>query len=248
MKPAVSEEYWHHPFEGMRKVWFTNSREEAENVREKMRSAGYRGTILLQERIPAHDTDNGVLTVYCDRTAKVRAIAYGRVLLEEHTPRGLGNHAAILTERPPAVAERLTSFLEEIGYRGFANFDLLSDPGGGEPYVLEMNLRQGRSNHYMTAAGINPAGLVIADCAMREELPVLSAIPDVLWHSVPLSVAYSRVKDGSLLRRLRSLEAAGRAVSPFHARGDLSHNPLRRLFVWEHERRIRRRSAIPTAE
>ena len=248
MKPAVSEEYWHHPFEGMRKVWFTKSRDEAEKVRKKMRSAGYRGTVLLQERIPAADTDNFVLTVYCDRTARARALAYGRVILEEHTPRGLGNHAVILTEPPPPVAGRLVALLEKIGYRGFANFDLLRDPRGGEPYVLEMNLRQGRSNHYMTASGINPAGLVIADLVLREELPFLTATPDILWHSVPLSVAYSMVKDDGLLRRLRSLEAAGRAVSPFHARGDLARNPLRRLFVWEHERRIRRRSRAPAAE
>ncbi len=245
MKPAVSEEYWHHPFAGMRKVWFPRSRQEAEDILGKMRAAGYRGTVLLQEKLPICDTDNYVLTVYSDRTGRARAMAYGRVLLEEHTPRGLGNHAAILTMPAPPIAKKLLAFLDEIGYSGFANFDLIMHPHTGELYVLEMNLRQGRSNHYMTAAGLNPAGLLLSDHCAREPLPFSVAIPDVLWHSVPLSVVYSQVKEGALCDRLRRLEARGRAVSPLHIRAELCGNPLRRLFVTEHERRVRKRSGEP---
>ncbi len=245
LKPAVSEEYWRHPFSGMRKVWFPNSREEAESILLRMRAAGYSGAVLLQERLPIKDTDNYVLSVYSDRTGRARAAAYGRVLLEEHTPKGLGNHAAILTMPLPPIAKKLMAFLDEIGYSGFSNFDLIMHPHTGELYVLEMNLRQGRSNHYMTAAGLNPAGLVLSDLLYRETLPFSVAIPDVLWHSVPLSVVYSQVTEGVLCDRLRKLAARGRAVSPFHMRADLYRNPLRRMFVLEHERRVRKRSAGP---
>ncbi|MBQ2719670.1 MAG: hypothetical protein IJF73_06340 [Clostridia bacterium] len=242
LKPAVSEDYWHAPFPAMRKVWFPDTRAAAEETVRRIRQAGYRGGLLLQERIPASDTDNGVLTVYCDRRARATAAVYGRVLLEEHTPRGLGNHAAILTAPPPPVSEALVAFLEEIGYRGFANFDLLADPHGGEPYVLEMNLRQGRSNQYMLAAGCNPAALILADRVAGAEPPCIYSKSEVVWHSVPLSLVEAGLPEGELLDHVRRLVAAGRSVSALGHRADLRKNLWRRLFLWEHERRIRKRA------
>ena len=241
LKPCVSEEYWHHPFPGMRKVWFPQDRAEAVAIRQRIYGAGYRGSLLLQERIPARDTDNYVLTVYCDRFARVRAAVFGHVLLEEHTPRGLGNHAAILTEALPPVADELCTLLEEIGYRGLANFDLLRHPATGELLTLELNLRQGRSNHYITAAGCNPASLIVHDHILGEELPMADYSRDVLWHSLPLPLLFDAMEDKTLVAHCRSLAERGRAVSALWQRADLGGNLLRRLFLWEHERRIFRR-------
>lgn len=242
MKPAVSEEYWRHPFDGMCKVWFPKSAHEAEKIRRKIRESGYRGTLLLQERIPATDADNYVLTTYSDRRGRVKAVAFGHVLLEEHTPRGLGNHAAILTESPPPMVEGVIAFLEEIGYSGFANFDFLRHRQNGMLYLLEMNLRQGRSNHYMMAAGLNPAGLIFDDHLLEKELSYRSTATDILWYSTPLDVLYSRVKDPAILMKIEELAKSGRMISPFCERGDLRRNPLRRVYIHEHERRARRRA------
>ena len=247
LKPALSEEYWRHPFAGMRKVWFPEDREGAVRILRKIRDAGYCNAVILQEKLRIEDCDNYVLTTYSDRLGRVTAVAYGRVLLEEHTPRGLGNHAAILTEKMPAECKKLLSFLENIGYRGFANFDLVRDPVSGELYTLEMNLRQGRSNHYMTAAGVNPAALVIDDRILCRKLELAEASPDIFWHSVPLEVIYSQLKDIELIRRLRALSGVGRAVSPFHVGADLK-NPMHRLYVMEHERRVRKRRKALAAE
>lgn len=248
LKPAVSEEYWRHPFDGICKVWFPKTAHEAEEIRRRIRAAGYRGAILLQERLPVEDIDNYVLTTYSDRHGRVKAAAFGRVLAEEHTPRGLGNHAAILTESLPPVAEEISAFLNDIAYRGFANFDFLRNPKNGMLYLLEMNLRQGRSNHYMMAAGLNPAGLIYADYFLEEELPFQKAVSDVLWYSVPLKVLFSRVKDPALLSKMKTLMERGWAVSPFYERGDIKGNFLRRAYVYEHERRARRRAALGLAE
>ncbi len=241
LKPCVSEEYWHHPFPGMRKVWFPRDRAEAVAIRQRIYDAGYRGSVLLQERIPVKDTDNYVLTVYCDRFARVRAAVFGHVLLEEHTPRGLGNHAAILTEPLPPVVAKLCALLEDIGYRGFANFDLLRHPEGGEYLALELNLRQGRSNHYMTAAGCNPASFIVLDYILGEELPMARYSEDILWHTLPLPLLLDAIGDTALVDRCRALAARGRTVSALWQRADLKGNPLRRLFLLEHERRLRRR-------
>ena len=135
LKPSVSEEYWRHPFQGMKKVWFLQDRWEAIKVYERIRRAGYCGSILLQKRLPIEDSDNYVLTTYSDRYGHACAAAYGRVLLEEHTARGLGNHAAILTEKMPDICFKILAFLDDIGYRGFANFDLIRDPESGKMYT-----------------------------------------------------------------------------------------------------------------
>lgn len=76
-------------------------------------------------------------------------------------PKGLGNHAAIVTEKLSSlpVAEKIRAMLDDIGYTGFANFDLKYTGKPGEFVVFEVNLRQGRSNMYMTAAGMNIARL-----------------------------------------------------------------------------------------
>lgn len=248
LKPALSEEYWHHPFLGMRKVWFPQSRHEALTICDKIRRAGYCGALLLQKRLEIADSDNYVLTTYSDRLGRVCAAAYGRVLLEEHTARGLGNHAAILTQKMPEMCYKILSFLDDIGYRGFANFDLVKDPESGRYFVFEMNLRQGRSNHYMTAAGLNPAALVIADRVRGQKMGFAEASADIFWHSVPREVIYSQLKDAALRRHLHDLTNMGRALSPFHMGVDLSKNPLRRLFVMEHERRIRKRCRMVAAE
>lgn len=236
VKPSSSEEYWRFPFPNMRKVYFANNAEETKNICKTIRNAGYRGTLLVQEMLSREDSDNYVLTVYCNRSGEAQTAVFGHVLMEEHTPRGLGNHAVILTgESMPPVGARLISFLREVGYCGFANFDILRR--GDVDHVLEMNLRQGRSNHYMCAAGINPAMLILREYVYRLTLPYVEETEENLWYSVPPSVVYSQVKDSALRARCRKYIETGKAFSPFHADADLLRNPLRRIFVREHERR-----------
>ncbi len=240
LKPAVSEEYWKHPFAGMKKVYFPKNRREAEAICEKIRSAGYRKGLILQRRISGGDADNAVLTAYSDRTGVVRALSFGRVLLEEHGEKGLGNHAAILTAQPPPVAEKIRHFLNDRGYVGFSNFDLMYDREREEYLVLEVNLRQGRSNHYMTASGVNPAALLLADYGgMLVHQPKSR---EVFWYSVPPCVVYGNIRDPELRERCRCLEKAGRGFSPYQAMSDLRHNLFRRLYLWEHNRRVLKRA------
>ena len=100
-----------------------------------------------------------VLTSFSGADGHVRTMCLGHTMVEEHTPKGLGNHAAIVTEPVSSlpVAEKIRAMLDDIGYTGFANFDLKYTGRGGEFVVFEVNLRQGRSNMYMTAAGVNVA-------------------------------------------------------------------------------------------
>ena len=54
-----------------------------------------------------------VLTSYSDRNGKVKMMCLGHVLLEEHTPHGLGNHAVIITEPNEELMMKVKNLLED---------------------------------------------------------------------------------------------------------------------------------------
>ncbi len=237
VKPASSAEYWHSPFDGMKKVYTANSAEDAKNIISKIFSAGYKNSIVLQELIPAKEDDVFVLTAYADKNSKVLAACMGRVLLGEHTPKGLGNHVAIVTEHHEEITQKLCNLLENIGYRGFANFDILFDKRDGVFKVLELNTRQGRSNYYMTAAGMNIAHLLVE--GSKGNLPYERRIcqESVFWHTVPKSIIYKYITDKTLLEKVRSLAKNGKESTTLFYAKDILSNPLRAAYVFIHNMR-----------
>lgn len=237
IKPASSAEYWRSPFDGMKKVYTAKCAEEAKNIISKIFSAGYKNSIILQELVPANEDDVFVLTAYADKNSKVRAACMGHVLLGEHTPKGIGNHVAIITENHEEITQKLCDLLENIGYRGFANFDILFDKRDGSFKVLELNTRQGRSNYYMTAAGMNIAKLLVD--GKRGSLPSGRRIcrESIFWHTVPKSIIYNYITDKALLDKIRMLAKSGKeSTSLFYSR-DILANPLRAAYVLVHNTR-----------
>ena len=159
VKPSSSILYWKHPFDGMKKVYTAATPEEASAILAQIYGAGYPDIVILQDRIPGDDSFMHVLTAYCDKNNSVKMMCLGHVGLEEHTPKALGNHAAIITEYNEPLMTKLKAFLEDVGYTGFANFDIKYDSRDGSYRVFEINLRQGRSNYYVTGAGLNIAAM-----------------------------------------------------------------------------------------
>jgi len=158
----------------------------------------------------------------------------GHVLLGEHTPKGLGNHVAILTEYHGEITEKLCSFLENIGYFGFANFDIILDKRTGSLNVLELNLRQGRSNYYMTASGTNIARLLVSD--KRGEFTGEKHVcrESFFWHTVPKNIIYRYITDKSLKEKVRTLASCGKSASSLFYVKDLLFNPMRAAYTLIH--------------
>ncbi len=241
IKPSCSRTYWQHPFPGMEKVYFAYNAHAARAIFEKIYAAGYSGRLLAQQYIGGGDTAATVLTLYLDRESRTVLRAAGRVLLEEHTPCGKGNYAALLSAPIPPIAEALAAFLEEGGYRGFANFDLRRDPLTGKTYVLEMNLRQGRSAHFLTAGGENPATYLVRDVFLGERIPPATLQRDVLFRTVPRAVVRRYTKDPVLLARAEALFGTEGDENPYFHNHDLAENPKRLFYVLLHMWRERRK-------
>lgn len=244
VKPSSSVDYWKHPFDAMKKVYFAATPDEAVKIIDEIYSSGYPDRMILQKLIPGGDSKMRVLTAFSDKNGKVRAMCLGHTMVEEHTPHGLGNHAAIVTEPLSGlpVAENIKKMLEECKYTGFSNFDI-KDAGEDGFKVFEINLRQGRSNYYVTSCGMNIARLAVEkwngggdDCIMNET--------EWFWHHVPSSVAYEYTEDRELTKKAKALEKAKKSSCSLKYSPDLCMNPMRFICVSEMLRRQKKKYKI----
>jgi len=237
VKPSSSIRYWQNPFDGMKKVYKADTPQEAKAIASAIFGSGYDDSLIIQDFIPGDDSRMYVLTAYCDRSAKVKMMCMGHVLLEEHTPKGIGNHVAILTEYHGELMTTVKSFLEAIGYTGFANFDIKFDVRDGKFKIFEINLRQGRSNFYVTHSGANIAKLLADDAACKLGEDVLLIKDPSFWHTVPKKIIYSYIKDTDAEKAVKSLVKQGRSASSLFYARDLKTNPLRLAYVLIHNQR-----------
>ncbi len=235
LKPSSSVLYWKHPFDGMKKVYTADNEEEAHRILSQIYANGYPDKVIIQDRIPGNDTYMYTLTAYSDRTGKVRMMCLGHVLLEEHTPKGLGNHAAVITEKNDALMDMLKTFLENVGYVGFSNFDIKLDPRDGQMKLFEINVRQGRSNYFVTAAGNNIARWIVEDWIEKRSFEgCLYSEREIYWRYIPDRIVY-RYSGKELNARVRALKRAGAAYSSMRYAPDLRRNWKRRVFIAIHE-------------
>ena len=237
LKPSSSIRYWQNPFDGMKKVYIIRTEEEAKEVARTIFYSGYDDSLIIQDFIPGDDSGMYVLTAYSDQNANVKMMCLGHVLLEEHTPKGIGNHVAILTEYREELMKTVKMFLESVGYTGFANFDIKFDVRDGKFKIFEINLRQGRSNFYVTHSGANIATYFAGDAmkTLPEETAYMKE--PMFWHTVPKKIIYSYIKDEETMQTVKALVKEKKSASSLFYSYDLNMNPLRLAYVTIHNRR-----------
>lgn len=246
IKPSSSVAYWKHPFDSMKKVYTSADPEESEKIIKVIYASGYDDKIVMQEFIEGGDSQMRVFTAFSDEKGRVRAMCLGHTMLEEHTPHGLGNHAAIVTEPVSGfpLAEKLKAMLEDLGYTGFSNFDIKLRPGTKDDFrVFEINLRQGRSNYYVTAAGMNIARLA-AEVYTDGGDSLEKCEKKFFWHHVPRSVAYKYTEDKELVETAKKLAKEGSHASSVWYKHDFRTNPMRFLCAAEQLRRQKKKFKI----
>ena len=158
-------------------------------------------------------------------------MSFAHVVLEEHTPQGIGNAAVVMNDYDPGLSENLRNFLDNIGYTGFSTFDIKYDRRDGRYKILEMNLRQGRSNYYVTAVGNNLAKYVVEDHVYGSELQFEIANARNLWTVIPLGVAFRYTGDENIRKRMRELVRAKKVTNPLFMKGD--NRFKRMLFLYK---------------
>lgn len=222
IKPSNSVAYWNCTFPHKKKVFLAQSRAEFDQILSAIYSSSYQDHLILQEYIPGDDSNMRVMNCYSGKDKKVKLIALGNALLEEHSPEGIGSYAAIINGYDPALSEMMKNFLEGIGYVGFANFDMKLDPRDGKYKLFEMNLRQGRSSFFVTAAGYNLAKWLAQDIIYNEPMELTIAKDKVLWTIIPTRIIFQYVRDEKIKAQVRELIAQKKVVQSYYYKGDKS--------------------------
>ncbi len=232
LKPSNQILYNTLNFEGQKKVFVAHTPEELRATAQKVFRAGYDDVLIIQEFIPGDDSNMRVLTSYSDQHGKVKLQCLGHVLLEEHTPQGIGNHAVILNEHNPDLMAKFRNLLEELQFTGFSNMDIKYDQRDNQYKVFEINVRQGRSNYYVTGSGHSLVKALVEDRIYNHPLSEDFSYNEHLWLVIPPKVAceFAPVYADEINRLIKE----GKWVNPLFFKGD--NHPVRLLRLWRSQK------------
>ena len=220
IKASNSVAYWNCRFPHKKKVFVAYNKEEFDAITAAIYSSSYQDNLVLQEYIPGDDNCMRVLNCYSGLDHKVKLMALGRPLLEEQTPEGIGNYAAILSARDDELLQRMQAFLEDVGWEGFSNFDMKYDARDGQYKLFEMNPRQGRSSFFVTASGYNLAKWLVEDVVEHTPQALTIADTEHLWMIAPAGILKKYLKDPALLAEARRLMRQGKVSHQLFCKED----------------------------
>lgn len=205
LKPSDSVKYFKAGFPGQYKVYTIHSKEELDNTLKIIYDAGYEGNMIIQDRIPGYDDAMYDLHIFCGKNKKVQYMNLGNVLLEEHTPKGLGSNAATITTYNEELMLKIKDLLESINYEGWADCDLKYDNRDGKIKIFEINIRQGRSHYRNTGSGYNVAKFIVDSYINNIDKDLVLVKEPFFWHVIPKQIVYKYVADKEKVKEVKEL-------------------------------------------
>lgn len=224
VKPSNVIEYNHINFEGKNKIYKVNSQEELENTVNKIIKHGYKDTLILQEFIPGDDSYLFDSVVYCGKDKKVKFISFAQIGLQEHSKTMVGNAAVLINGfnqygDNSEMINTIKSFMEDIGYQGFAEFDMKYDYRDNKYKVLEINARQGRSSYYISPLGYNLVKILVDDLILNKDMNFEVIDDEILLSFVPKGVLKKYIVNETFKKKALSLWKKG-VVNPLKYKND----------------------------
>lgn len=224
IKPSNVIEYNHISFEGKNKIYKVDNFDELTNIVNKITENGYSDTLILQEFIPGDDSYLFDGVVYCGKDKKVKLISFAQIGLQEHSKTMVGNAAVLINGfnqygDSSEMINKIKTFMEDIGYQGFAEFDMKYDYRDGKYKVLEINARQGRSSYYITPLGYNLVKVFVDDLIEKKEMDFKVLTDEVLLSFVPKGVAKKYITNTEFKKKMLELWNKKR-VNPIHYKKD----------------------------
>ncbi len=210
LKPSDSVKYNKHSFEGQHKVYFIKERKKLEETIKQIYDNGYDDKMIIQEMVEGADDSIYDMHVYVGKDHKVKLINFGNVILEEHTPKGIGSNAATITTYDRDIMSKVGYLLEDIGYEGWADADFKYDKKRDKILIFEINIRQGRSNYRITGQGYNLAKYIVEDYVLNKPIKPEYANSDFCWSVVPKGIVYKYVRDPEKVKKFKKLVSEGK--------------------------------------
>ncbi len=236
VKPCNVIEYNHLDFEGKNKIYKLENEGELQEVLKRIKENGYKSKLVIQEFIPGDDSHLFDAVVYCDRHKKVKLLSFAQIGLQERSKNMVGNAAVLIngySEFPGVreMAENIKKFMEEIGYQGFAEFDMKYDVRDHRFKVLEINARQGRCSYYITPIGANLIQVLADDVIYHKDMNYRFLDEKVLLSFVPKGVAKKYIKNKKFKKEMLRLWKPGKVVNPIRYSKD--RNLKRQIFLFK---------------
>lgn len=193
VKPADVISYNHNDFEGKKKIYKLNTEEEVNEVIKRIIDSGYKSNLIIQEYIPGDDSYLFDSVVYSGKDKKVKLISFAQIGLQEHSKNMIGNAAVLINGYSQfggveKMIKTIKTFMEDIGYEGFAEFDMKYDYRDKKYKVLEINARQGRSSYYVAQAGYNLVKVMVDDLIYNKPMEYQVLDKEVLLSFIPKGV------------------------------------------------------------
>lgn len=219
-KTAVSSAEYNKLYaKGFKKIYFLHEQAELDQLWSDLRAEGFAGDFLVQELIEGDDTYVDMMTVYINQKGEPTMFAGAQVLLEDHAPSLFGNPVAMITRPLPELWEKVGHMLSDLGWRGFANFDMKRDPKTGREIFMDFNPRIGANSYYACAGGLNPMEALVDDFVDGGS-KVLKTSREAIYSRAPVSMVRSYIADAELLAEYDALARAGKIYNPVRYRGD----------------------------
>jgi len=224
IKPSNVIEYNHISFEGKNKIYKVSNKEELVQTVNKIVENGYKDTLILQEFIPGDDSYLFDSVVYCGKDKKVKLISFAQIGLQEHSKTMVGNAAVLINGfnqygDNSEMIKTIKTFMEDIGYQGFAEFDMKYDYRDKKFKVLEINARQGRCSYYISPLGYNLVKVLADDLIYNKKMDFEVIDKELLLSFVPKGVVKKYITNEEFKKKALSLWKKG-AVNPLKYKKD----------------------------
>lgn len=202
-----------------------NDKELCETI-NTIEKALYKGNLIIQEFIPGGDSLLFDSIFYVNKDKKAEIASFAQIGLQERTPTGIGNCTVLVNGYSQfgyddELINKLKKFLEDIGYSGFAEFDMKYDVRDGKYKVLEINPRQSRSAYYVSACGYNLVEYLIDDLYYNKKKEFEIIKKEYVLSFVPLSVIKKYVDNDDLKKVIFRLRKEKKFVNPLWYKKDM---------------------------
>ena len=224
LKASNVVEYNHLNFAGKHKIYKIENESELKSTIEKIKNAGYKDRLILQEYITGDDSYLFDSVVYVDRNSKVKVISFAQIGLQERSKSMVGNAACLINGlntfegNVEEMKNNIISFMERLGMNGFFEFDMKYDVKSKKFKVLEINARQGRCSYYLTPLGANLAQILVDDLLLKKDLEFLELKDEVLLSFVPKFIMKKYVDNVRF--KEKALKMWKKRVSPMECKLD----------------------------
>src|SRR5574344_401953 len=204
MKPSNTDTFSRLTFKNRQKVYKIESFAEFCTKMHEIRDGKYKDKFIIQEYIESYDDDMYVYTYYANKNFKVEVCTAGKILMHDRTPELIGNYNAITNAYDEELSYKLKEFVEKIKFKGICHFAIIYEQKRKKYIVLEINIRQGRSNLYTLASGVNLAEYVVNDYIYNKETEFRIANKEFTVSLVPKHFLEKVLKESNMHYKIKN--------------------------------------------